>query len=132
MGLFEKISNIIHGENYGNVVQMQKILTWIEQQGGVQGVVDKFRSNGLGGIVESWISQGNNLSLSTEQVTSVFESAALQQLASQLGIDSQMVSSIISEYLPKIIDGLSPDGEIPADQDLMTVGMSLLKGKLLG
>ena len=41
-------------------------------------------------------------------------------------------SSLLAEQLPKIIDALSPQGEVSpqANNDLLSAGMELLKGKL--
>ena len=63
--------------------------------------------------------------MNSEQITSVFGSPALQDLGAKLGVDSQTASTLIAEYLPKIVDGLSPQG------DLMSAGLNLLKGKFL-
>ena len=131
MGLLDQIGGMLDG-SADNSEQLQAIMTWIEQQGGIQGIMEKFRNSGLGEIVESWISQQGNMPVSTGQVTSVFGSPALQELGAKLGIDSQTASALISEYLPKIIDGLSPQGEAPARDDLVSAGLNLLKGKLFG
>lgn len=129
MGLLDQIGGVLGGQA-GKAEQLQAIMTWIEQQGGIQGILEKFRNGGLGEIVESWISQQSNLSVNGEQITSVFGLPALQDFAAKLGLDSQTASALIAEYLPKIIDGLSPQGEAPAQGDLVSSGLNLLKGKL--
>ncbi|MFP2487602.1 YidB family protein [Enterobacter ludwigii] len=130
MGLLDQIGSLAGGQD-GKTEQLQAIMTWIEQQGGIQGILEKFRNGGLGGVVESWLSQQSNQSVSSEQITSVFGSPALQDLGAKLGVDSQTASTLIAEYLPKIVDGLSPQGEAPAQGDLMSAGLNLLKGKFL-
>jgi len=130
MGLLDQIGRLAGGQG-GKTEQLQAIMTWIEQQGGIQGILEKFRNGGLGGVVESWLSQQSNQSVNSEQITSVFGSPALQDLGAKLGVDSQTASTLIAEYLPKIVDGLSPQGEAPAQGDLMSAGLNLLKGKFL-
>ncbi|MDZ5700488.1 YidB family protein [Enterobacter ludwigii] len=130
MGLLDQIGSLASGQG-GKTEQLQAIMTWIEQQGGIQGILEKFRNGGLGGVVESWLSQQSNQSVNSEQITSVFGSPALQDLGAKLGVDSQTASTLIAEYLPKIVDGLSPQGEAPAQGDLMSAGLNLLKGKFL-
>jgi uncharacterized protein YidB (DUF937 family) len=130
MGLFDKLTGMLGGET-GEGSQITAILSWIENQGGIQGILAKFQSEGLGGVVESWISGGANLPVSADQITSVFGSPAIQELAAKLGIDTDAASSMIAEYLPKIVDGVSPDGEAP-QSDQLSAGMNLLKGKFLG
>lgn len=130
MGLLDQIGSLASGQG-GKTEQLQAIMAWIEQQGGIQGILEKFRNGGLGGVVESWLSQQSNQSVNSEQITSVFGSPALQDLGAKLGVDSQTASTLIAEYLPKIVDGLSPQGEAPAQGDLMSAGLNLLKGKFL-
>ncbi|MEN0616323.1 YidB family protein [Klebsiella indica] len=129
MGLFDLIGGMSGGQA-GKAEQLQAIMAWIEQQGGIQGILEKFRNGGLGEIVESWLSQQSNMLVNSEQIASVFGSPALQELGAKLGIDSQTASALIAEYLPKIVDGLSPQGEASAEGDLVSAGINLLKGKL--
>lgn len=131
MGLLDQIGGLLGGQ-VGKAEQLQAIMTWIQQQGGIEGIIEKFRSGGLGEIVESWLGQQSNIPVSSDQVASIFGSSTLQELGAKLGIDPQTASSLISDYLPKIVDGLSPNGKESAQQDLLSEGMNLLKGKLFG
>jgi uncharacterized protein YidB (DUF937 family) len=123
MGLLDQIGDMLGGQ-VDKTEQLQAIMVWVEQQGGIQGILEKFRNGGLGEIFESWLSQQSNMSVNSEQITSVFGSSALQDLGAKLGVDSQIASALIAEYLPKIVDGLSPQG------DMVSAGLNLLKGKL--
>ena len=131
MGLLDSIGGMLGGEA-SHLAQLPAVMEWVEQQGGVQGIIEKFHTGGLAEIIQSWIGQGHNLPISADQILSVFGSSALQGLAGKLGIDSQATSALISEYLPKVIDKLSPEGEVQEHHDLMAAGMNLLKGKLFG
>lgn len=128
MGLFDKITGMFGGQS-GEVTQYQAIFSWIESQGGVTSIVEKFRANGLGEIVSSWLSSGQNLPISAEQITAIFGSPAVQELASKLGIDIGSASALIAEYLPKIVDSVSPDGQEPqpGEINLMSQGLDFLK-----
>lgn len=57
---------------------------------------------------------------------------AVSDLGQKLGVDTSTASSLLAEQLPKIIDALSPQGEVSpqAHNDLLSAGMELLKGKL--
>ncbi|MCL6723094.1 MULTISPECIES: YidB family protein [Enterobacter] len=122
MGFLDQIGGMLGGQT-GNTEQLQAILSWVEQQGGIEGILEKFRNGGLGEVVESWVSQQSNLPVTIGQITSVFGSSALQDLGAKLGVDSQAASALAAKYLPKLIDGLSPQG------DLVSAGLTLLKGK---
>lgn len=129
MNLLNQVAGILGGQDTkpGNY---QSLLKWVNQQGGINGLLEKFREHGLGNIVESWVSSGVNLPVSASQIVSVIGVPAITALAEKLGQDTRATSSLIAEYLPKIVDGLSPNGELQGQDDLLVMGMSLLKDKL--
>lgn len=131
MGLFDEV---VGSFLKGDAGKYQAILTWVNEQGGVQALLEKLQNGGLGEIVTSWISnQHTNQPVSGEQVESALGSTAVSDLGQKLGVDAGSASTMLAEYLPKIIDALSPQGEVEpnAHNDLLTAGMDLLKsGKL--
>ncbi|MBS0370846.1 MAG: DUF937 domain-containing protein [Proteobacteria bacterium] len=103
------------------------------QTGGLAGLVQAFQNGGLGEIAKSWVSTGQNLPISAEQIQSVLGSSGiLQNLAGQFGLSSEQVSGQLAELLPQIVDKLTPNGALPESNDLMAEGIELLKGKLFG
>lgn len=102
------------------------------QEGGLSGLVQAFENGGLGDVVKSWISTGQNLPVSAEQIQSVLGNDQVRQFASSMGIDPDQAASQLAEHLPKVVDQLSPNGSLPEGNDLMAQGMELLKGKLFG
>lgn len=103
------------------------------QIGGLAGLVQAFQNGGLGEIAKSWVSTGQNLPISAEQIQSVLgNSGLLQNLASQFGLNSEQVSGQLAELLPQVVDKLTPNGTIPESNDLVAQGLDLLKGKLFG
>jgi uncharacterized protein YidB (DUF937 family) len=81
--------------------------------GGLNEVVQQFESQGLGHIVQSWIGTGANQPISAEQLKSALGSEWVQQLAARVGVSPDVISSHLSEILPKIVDRLTPSGEVP-------------------
>jgi uncharacterized protein YidB (DUF937 family) len=89
------------------------LLSFITQQnGGVSGFIERFKSAGLGDVVSSWFS-GATRNLSTEQVESVLRSSTLSNLASKAGISTTMAGSAIGLMLPKLMQSIAPGGAIP-------------------
>ncbi len=96
-------------------------------------LLEKLQSGGLGAILSTWLSnQQGNQSVSGEQLESALGTNAVSDLGQKLGVDTSTASSLLAEQLPKIIDALSPQGEVSpqANNDLLSAGMELLKGKL--
>ncbi|MDE9454452.1 YidB family protein [Xenorhabdus bovienii] len=129
MGFFDQITNMLNG---GKNQQLQHMMDWVEGQGGISGLIEKFSQQGLGGTIHSWIDSGENSPIHADQISSIFGSSTIQQLAQKMGIDPSEASSLISQHLPSLIDKVTPNGEIPENLDLKSAGMNLLKDKLLG
>ncbi len=97
--------------------------------GGISGLLQQFTSQGLGHLVNSWISTGENLPISPEQLQTGLGSEQVQAIASRAGVSPEAARSGLAQVLPQIVDRLTPNGEIPQG-DLMSKGIELLKGKL--
>ena len=101
------------------------------QVGGISGLQRLFQEKGLGGIVSSWISTGQNLHISADQLQSVLHSDALQQIAQKHGIDPSQITSVMSSLLPNVVDKLTPNGQVPDHstlQDLIQAARSMTAG----
>ena len=104
----------------GAVIQMVQ-----SQPGGVGGVIQKFESAGLGGVAQSWLGGGANQAVSSGQVQDTLGQGAVGQVASALGVSQDQAAGHISQFLPLIMDHLSPNGQAPAGG-----GMGELQGLL--
>lgn len=138
MGLLDMVTGALGGGAAGNgggnpllgiVMQM---LTNNGQGGGLAGLAKAFQDKGMGDQMASWISTGQNLPISPDQIKNVLGSGQLGQIASQLGVDEQQAAGGLADMLPQVIDKLTPNGQIPQSNDLMAQGLELLKGKLFG
>lgn len=102
------------------------------QVGGLSGLIQQFQQGGLAEVVNSWVSTGQNLPISAEQIQGVLGSSKVQEIAAQLGLSSDQASGELAKFLPQVIDQLTPNGTVPQGGDLLTQGLDLLKGKLFG
>ena len=133
MGLFDQVVGALAGgQSGGNAALLETVMQLVNnpQTGGLAGLVQSFQQGGLGEVVNSWVSTGQNLPISAEQIQSVLGGTALQDIAAKLGVGQQQVSGNLAEMLPQIIDQLTPNGQLPQGGDLMAQGLELLKGKL--
>ncbi len=134
MGLFDslvgQVESAISG-NQGGVMDAVAHLINNPETGGLQGLIKTFQDNGLGNEVASWISTGQNMPITPDQILQVIGNDRLQNIAQKFGLSPQTLSSGLAEMLPHVIDKLSPNGQLPANH-LVEQGLSLLKGKLFG
>ncbi|HWX69955.1 MAG TPA: YidB family protein [Steroidobacteraceae bacterium] len=88
--------------------------SFIQQHGGVQGIVAQLEKQGLGATVQSWIGTGPNQPISPDQVHQVFGSGSLAQIAAKAGLNPQELAQKLSQVLPTAIDKLTPEGRVPS------------------
>ncbi len=118
----------------GNQAQLGTLLTvalsMLQQNGGLNGVLDMFRQNGLARQADSWVSTGPNLGISADQLQQVFGASGIGQLAAQLGMPPQQAMSAMANVLPELVNQLTPKGHVTDDlNDMISQGLSALSGR---
>ena len=83
--------------------------------GGLGGLLSQFQQAGLGHIAQSWVGNGANQSVSPDQLQSVFGQQQTQAMADQAGMSHGDFPSQLSQHLPRAVDGMTPDGQLPDD-----------------
>lgn len=88
-------------------------------QGGLPGLLQQLQASGLGDQVQSWISTGANQPVSGGQLSGALGGAGglLGQLAQQAGVSPVEAGNQLSQWLPQIVDRLTPNGQMPANLD---------------
>jgi uncharacterized protein YidB (DUF937 family) len=99
------------------------------QPGGLSGLIERFTSAGLGQQVASWVSTGQNLPISADQLLSALGRDNVQFASQKLGIPGATASGGLAALLPALIDQLTPQGQIEQDGDL-PAALGALRGKL--
>jgi uncharacterized protein YidB (DUF937 family) len=91
------------------------ILTQIFGGGGAQklpDVVRQFEEKGMRDQVDSWVRTGPNKPIDRRQVEDAFGERELEGLARSKGIDRDQLAEVLAKYIPKIIDELTPSGQL--------------------
>ena len=87
--------------------------------GGLGGLVDQFRQNGLEQTINSWIGNGRNQDISPSQLHQALGQDTVDDLAEQTGLPHDDLLSQLSKVLPGVVDKLTPNGELPSEPDLL-------------
>ncbi len=138
MGLLDSVMGALGGaggNGGGNNAMLDVVMQMLSSKGGnggLAGLVQAFQKNGLGEQMSSWISTGQNLPISPDQIKAALGSGQLGQIAGQLGMNESQAAGGLADLLPQVIDKLTPNGQMPQGDDLMAQGLGLLKGKLFG
>ena len=105
----------------------------LEGQGGVNGLIDRLRANGLGGTVDSWVSTGANEPVDPQRLGAALGPDTVQQLSGKTGLSIEMLLPLLASVLPMIIDHLTPGGQLPKEGGVGGVGgIGDLIGSVLG
>jgi uncharacterized protein YidB (DUF937 family) len=107
---------------YGNrtallVMLLPLAMRWVQKNGGMGSVLDRFRQKGFGPQAQSWIDTGQNDGIDERAVEQVVGQGELQQLAQRLGVPEQEVAQAFAEIMPEMVDKLTPEGRLPQHAD---------------
>lgn len=104
------------------------VSTLLNNAGGLQGLLAKLQSAGLGEAAQSWVSTGTNQAVNPDQLGQALGPDLMGMLAAQFGGNTAQASTALSDLLPGLIDQLTPQGQVPADNGLGALG-ALLGGQ---
>jgi uncharacterized protein YidB (DUF937 family) len=114
------------GEAGGAAALVGVVGTLLEQNGGLQGLANKFSQGGAGSAFASWVGTGENQAISTGQIQKVLGSDQVRALAGKMGIDPAQASTLLAQYLPKVVDKLTPQGKVDPNANHQQSLMSLI------
>ena len=120
MGLLDSVLGAMSGktDGPGGANALVGVLGGLLQQsGGLQGLANKFSQGGCGNMFSSWVGLGENQSISSDQVQNCLGSDQVKALAAKMGIDPAQASSLLAEFLPKVVDKLTPTGKVDPNAD---------------
>ena len=95
--------------------------------GGLSGILAKLQQNGMGDAVASWVGTGANQQVSPGALGGALGPDLMGMIAKQLGGSQEQAAGTMADLLPGLIDQLTPQGQVPADNGMGALG-SLLGG----
>jgi uncharacterized protein YidB (DUF937 family) len=123
------------GGGGGNAALLQAVIAMLGNSGqaggggGLGGLLEQFQRSGLGDVANSWVSTGQNMPISPDQLGSVLGGDQISSMASQLGMGQNDLLGQLSQMLPQVVDQLTPNGQLPQGD---TGDLGSLLGGLLG
>lgn len=138
MGLFDQLLGAAGGQTadqFGNASQQGSLLDMATgmiqgQPGGLSGLLDQFRSAGMGQQADSWVSTGQNMPVSGDQMANALGPNQMQGMSQKLGLPPGAVAGALAMILPIVIDKLTPKGQVEQSGD-MTGMLASLKSRFL-
>jgi uncharacterized protein YidB (DUF937 family) len=101
----------------------------VNNAGGVSGILAKLQQGGLADAAASWVSTGANQPVSGDQLGGALGPELMGQLAQAFGGNQQQAAGTLAQVLPGLIDQLTPQGQVPADNGMGALGALLGGGQ---
>src|SRR5947207_3046703 len=86
--------------------------------GGLGDLLKQFQQNGQGETANSWVGRGENKPIAPGDLANALGADQINSLASQSGLSRDELLRGLSQYLPQVIDHLTPEGRLPTEREI--------------
>jgi uncharacterized protein YidB (DUF937 family) len=86
--------------------------------GGLGDLLKQLQQGGHGETANSWVGPGPNKAIPPGDLANALGADQIDSLASQSGMSRDDLLNGLSQYLPKVIDHLTPDGRLPTEDEV--------------
>jgi uncharacterized protein YidB (DUF937 family) len=85
--------------------------------GGLGDLLKQFQQNGLGDAANSWVGTGTNQPVQPSDLAKAIGADQLDALTQQTGLPRDQLLEGLSQYLPQVIDSMTPHGRLPSEHE---------------
>jgi uncharacterized protein YidB (DUF937 family) len=86
--------------------------------GGLNDLLKQLQQSGHGETANSWVGTGPNRPISPKDLGSALGADQISALTSEYGLSRDELLDGLSEYLPDVVDHLTPGGKVPSAQEM--------------
>ncbi|MDE2379497.1 YidB family protein [Bradyrhizobium sp.] len=86
--------------------------------GGLGDLLNQLQKSGQSDTANSWVGKGPNKPIAPGDLANALGADQISQLSAQSGLSRDELLAGLSEYLPQVIDHLTPDGRLPTEHEL--------------
>jgi uncharacterized protein YidB (DUF937 family) len=79
----------------------------------LDGLMQKLRESGLEKQASSWVAKGENIPVVGDQIEKALGNEKVAEIAGKLGITTEQAADDLAQTVPKVVDEVTPDGEVP-------------------
>ncbi len=79
---------------------------------GMGSILSAMKEKGLGSVADSWLGDGDNEEISSDQLRDVMGGDKVTEMASELGTDENSLLSGLKDALPQMVDKSSSGGSL--------------------
>jgi uncharacterized protein YidB (DUF937 family) len=100
------------------VTALAPVLAGLLAGGGLQKILSGMQGQGLSAQADSWVGTGPNQPVDGKQVEQVLGSDQVKEVAQKLGVSEAEAADTLAEALPQVVDKVSPNGQLPSQQEM--------------
>ena len=86
--------------------------------GGLGDLLNQFQQKGLGDKADSWVSNGPNKQIAPGDLANALGADQIESLSAQSGLSRDELLQGLSQFLPDVVNHLTPDGRLPNETEL--------------
>lgn len=86
--------------------------------GGLGDLLNQLQQGGHGEAANSWVGKGENKAIAPGDLANALGADQIESLSAQSGLSRDELLSGLSQYLPQVVDHLTPDGRLPTENEL--------------
>jgi len=105
-GALGNLGGLLSGASVGSVLS-----------GGLRDLIERFKQNGQGSAVDSWVKTGPNQPVGPEQLQQAIGPEVLNTLSQQTGLSREELLARLTRELPAAVDKFTPDGRLPNEDE---------------
>jgi uncharacterized protein YidB (DUF937 family) len=86
--------------------------------GGLGDLLNQLQQGGHSETANTWVGKGENKAIAPDDLAKALGADQIESLSAQSGLSRDELLSGLSQYLPKVVDHLTPDGRLPTENEL--------------
>jgi uncharacterized protein YidB (DUF937 family) len=86
--------------------------------GGLGDLLNQLQQGGHGEAANTWVGKGENKAIAPGDLANALGADQIESLSAQSGLSRDELLSGLSQYLPQVVDHLTPDGRLPTEQEI--------------
>ncbi len=86
--------------------------------GGLGDLLNQLQQSGHGDAANTWVGKGENKAIAPGDLANALGADQIESLSAQSGLSRDELLSGLSQYLPQVVDHLTPDGRLPTEQEI--------------
>lgn len=102
----------------GMLAMLLPLIASFLRNGGLNKILSGLQQQGMSSKAASWVGTDANEAVTGAELSQILGADEIDAIAQQLGISPEQAADAVAEVLPRVVDQVSPQGELPAEPDL--------------